>query len=63
GELRELMAAAGVSRARRVICYDSTGIGAAKLAFVLALMGHDDVAVYAGGGAEWGNRLDLPIER
>ena len=33
------------------------------LAFVLALMGHDDVAVYDGGWSEWGNRLDLPIER
>jgi thiosulfate/3-mercaptopyruvate sulfurtransferase len=63
GDLRELLAAAGVSRARRVVCYDATGIGAAKLAFVLALMGHDDVAVYDGGWSEWGNRLDLPIER
>ena len=63
GELRELLSAAGVSRARRVVCYDGTGVGAAKLAFVLALMGHDDVAVYDGGWSEWGNRLDLPIER
>lgn len=63
GDLRELLAAAGVSRARRIVCYDGTGIGAAKLAFVLALMGHEDVAVYDGGWAEWGNRLDLPIER
>ncbi len=63
GDLRELLNAAGVSRARRIVCYDGTGIGAAKLAFVLALMGHDDVAVYDGGWTEWGNRLDLPIER
>ena len=63
GELRELLSAAGVSRARRIVCYDGTGVGAAKLAFVLALMGHDDVAVYDGGWSEWGNRLDLPIER
>jgi len=63
GELRALLSTAGVSRARRIICYDTTGIGAAKLAFVLALMGHDDVAVYDGGWSEWGNRLDLPIER
>ncbi|HSW42924.1 MAG TPA: sulfurtransferase [Patescibacteria group bacterium] len=62
-ELSELLAAAGVSRARRTVCYDGTGVGAAKLAFVLALMGHDDVAVYDGGWAEWGDRLDLPIER
>ena len=61
--LRELLAHAGVSRDRRIVCYDGAGIGAAKLAFVLALMGHEDVAVYDGGWAEWGNRLDLPIER
>jgi thiosulfate/3-mercaptopyruvate sulfurtransferase len=63
GDLRELMSAAGVSRARRIVCYDGTGVGAAKLAFVLALMGHEDVAVYDGGWAEWGNRHELPIER
>ena len=39
------------------------GVGAAKLAFVLTLMGYDDVAVYDGGWAEWGDRLDLPVER
>ena len=37
--------------------------GAAKLAFVLTLMGYDDVAVYDGSWAEWGDRLDLPVER
>jgi thiosulfate/3-mercaptopyruvate sulfurtransferase len=63
GELREILARAGVTRDRRVVCYDGAGVGAAKLAFVLALMGHEDVAVYDGGWAEWGNRLDLPIER
>jgi thiosulfate/3-mercaptopyruvate sulfurtransferase len=34
-----------------------------KLAFVLTLLGHDDVAVYDGGWAEWGDRLDLPVDR
>ena len=61
--LRTLLNAANVARGRRHICYDSTGVGAAKLAFVLALLGHDDVAVYDGGWSEWGNRLDLPVER
>jgi thiosulfate/3-mercaptopyruvate sulfurtransferase len=30
---------------------------------VLALLGHEDVAVYDGGWAEWGNRYDLPVDR
>ena len=61
--LRELMGDAGIGRGRRIVCYDGTGVAAAKLAFVLALMGHDDVAVYDGGWAEWGSRMELPVER
>ena len=62
-ELRKLLLKGNVSRGRRMVCYDGSGIAAAKLAFVLALLGHDDVAVYDGGWAEWGNRLDLPVDR
>ena len=46
-----------------MVCYDGAGVSAAKLAFALTLLGHDDVAVYDGGWAEWGNRLDLPVDR
>jgi thiosulfate/3-mercaptopyruvate sulfurtransferase len=62
-QLRALLHAHNVSRGRRMVCYDGSGIAAAKLAFVLSLLGHDDVAVYDGGWAEWGNRLDLLVER
>ncbi|MBP1705593.1 MAG: sseA 1 [Chloroflexi bacterium] len=62
-ELRALISRVGVGRDRRLVCYDSSGIAAAKLAFVLNLMGHDDVAVYDGGWTEWGARLDLPVDR
>lgn len=62
-DLRALLLKAGVTRGRRIVCYDGSGIAAARLAQVLALLGHDDVAVYDGGWAEWGNRLDLPVER
>ncbi len=61
--LRNLLHHANVTRGRRMVCYDGSGVAAAKLAFVLSLLGHEDVAVYDGGWAEWGNRLDLPVDR
>ena len=30
---------------------------------VLMVLGHEDVAVYDGGWFEWGDRLDLPVDR
>jgi len=62
-ELERFVSAAGLTRGRRVIVYDGSGVGAAKMAFALALLGFEDVAVYDGGWAEWGERPDLPIER
>ncbi|TMG24642.1 MAG: sulfurtransferase [Chloroflexi bacterium] len=62
-ELRAQLLRANVTRGRRMVCYDGSGVGAAKLAFVLTLLGYDDVAVYDGGWAEWGDRLDLPVDR
>jgi thiosulfate/3-mercaptopyruvate sulfurtransferase len=63
GDLRDRLHSANVSRGSRLVAYDGSGVAAAKLAFVLSLLGHDDVAVYDGGWAEWGNRLDLPVDR
>jgi thiosulfate/3-mercaptopyruvate sulfurtransferase len=62
-ELRAQLQRAGVGRGKRLVCYDASGVASAKLAFVLTLLGHDDVAVYDGGWADWGDRLDLPVER
>jgi thiosulfate/3-mercaptopyruvate sulfurtransferase len=61
--IRAMLTRATVARGRRLVCYDGSGVGAAKLAFVLTLMGYDDLAVYDGSWAEWGDRLDLPVER
>ena len=61
--IRDGLLKANVTRGRRMVCYDGSGIAAAKLAFILTLLGHDDVAVYDGGWAEWGDRLDLPVDR
>lgn len=62
-EILRLLGAASLGRGRRVIVYDGSGVGAAKLAFGLALVGFDDVAVYDAGWTEWGERPDLPVER
>ncbi|MEW5990214.1 MAG: sulfurtransferase [Chloroflexota bacterium] len=62
-EIRDLLLKANVPRGRRIVTYDGSGVAAAKLAFVLALVGYDDVAVYDGGWSEWGDRLDLPVDR
>ena len=61
--LRATLLKGGVTRGYRLVCYDGSGVAAAKLAFVLTLLGYDDVSLYDGGWAEWGDRLDLPVER
>ncbi len=61
-ELRAAFDAAGVRPGQRVITYCGGGIAAACDAFVLTLLGHDDVAVYDGSLAEWSSDHSLPME-
>jgi thiosulfate/3-mercaptopyruvate sulfurtransferase len=61
--IRDMVLAANVIRGRRIVTYDGSGIAAARLAYVLTLLGYEDVAVYDGGWSEWGHKLDLPVER
>ncbi len=62
-ELRALLLKANVTKNRRLVCYDAAGVAATRLAFVLTLLGHEDVAVYDGGWSEWGERFDLLLGR
>ncbi len=62
-KLRARLEAAGVSHDKRLVCYDGSGVAAAKLAYVLRVLGYEQVSVYDGGWAEWGDRLDLPVDR
>ena len=60
--LRGRFAAAGALDAGRVITYCGGGIAASSDAFVLTLLGKDDVAVYDASLSEWANDPSLPME-
>ena len=60
-DIQRLLDDAGISRDRPTITYCQGGIRAAHAAFVLALLGYDDVRVYDGSMREWANREDTPL--
>jgi thiosulfate/3-mercaptopyruvate sulfurtransferase len=60
--LRAKFQAAGVLDAKRVVTYCGAGIAASSDAFVLTLLGRDDVAVYDASLSEWANDPTLPME-
>jgi thiosulfate/3-mercaptopyruvate sulfurtransferase len=61
-ELAAYAEQAGITPETPVITYCQGGVRAAHAAIALMLAGHENVKVYDGSWAEWGNRDDLPIE-
>lgn len=62
-ELQRLLDEAGIDRAKPTITYCQGGIRAAHAAFVLELLGYENVKVYDGSMRDWANRDDTPLVR
>jgi thiosulfate/3-mercaptopyruvate sulfurtransferase len=63
-ELRELYAGQGVTPDREVTAYCRIGERSAHTWFVLReLLGYENVRNYDGSWTEWGNLVDVPIEK
>ena len=60
-ELAWLFEAAGADRAQRVITYCGGGIAASNDAFVLAMLGYENVAVYDASMSEYATDPSLPL--
>ena len=61
-ELRRRLVEAGIDLSRPVVATCGSGTSACALVLSLHLIGHTQTAVYDGAWAEWGGRVDTPIE-
>ena len=59
---RRQFAGVGAKPDERVITYCGGGIAASNDAFVLSLLGYNDVAVYDASMSEWAADASLPLE-
>jgi thiosulfate/3-mercaptopyruvate sulfurtransferase len=62
-EISRRLTALGITPDKRVVTHCQAGIRAAQGAYILRLMGYDDVSNYDASWNEWGNREDTPIVR
>ncbi len=61
-QLAEKFAAVGTDSAERVITYCGGGIAASNDAFILTMLGYENVAVYDASMSEWASDPSLPMQ-
>jgi thiosulfate/3-mercaptopyruvate sulfurtransferase len=63
-ELRQIYVSRGITTDKEIISYCRSGHRATVTWFVLSqLLSYPDVKVYDGSWTEWGNLVDVPIEK